>query len=179
MFKFIIISIFLISGITANDSIISEIAKINNRIDNIERTHTHDSIASLQMMLMNFMIESRWSIQNLTLSIDRKFESVEKRFESIDRKFESIDRKFESIEKRSETSELRNEVRFNHLESKFDNLALEFKNISFWQTYFTTPTWLLLTMSFPLILKYIINTEFFKFLIHKIFPEYNYVVNYK
>ena len=125
MFKFILI--ILISGITANDSIISEIVKINNRIDNIERTYIHDSIASLQMMLMNYMIESRWSIQNLTLSIDRRFES---------------------IKKRAEISELRNEVRFNSLESKFDNLVLKFKNISFWQRYFTTPTWLLLRMSF-------------------------------
>lgn len=160
MTKYIIFSILLLTQIfiiLGNDvnSCMSEIQKINNQIDNIKQNRIHDSIMSLQTMLMNHMIESRFSIQNLTQLMDKRFESFENRFNHLENKFE--------------TSELRDEVRFNHLEHKFDNLSLEFKGISFWQTYFTTPTWLLLAMAFPTVVKYIVDTRIFKATILKFF----------
>lgn len=112
-------------------------------------------------------------IQRINMRID-SFERSQHDSQLMDIKL-SIQNLTFSIERRLDVSELRNEARFNHLEQKFDNLSLEFKGISFWQTYFIAPTWLLLTLIFPTLVKYIWNTEFFKMLLLYIIP--NRVIN--
>jgi hypothetical protein len=47
------------------------------------------------------------TIEELSVSVDRRFDAVDRRFDAVDRRFEAVDRRFEAVDRRFEAVDRR------------------------------------------------------------------------
>ena len=74
-------------------------------------------------------------IQQILVTMDKRFEAMDKRFETMDKRFEAMDRRFEAVEKRFDLVDKRFDLidkRFDATEARFEALTRRIDRFMFW-----------------------------------------------
>ena len=80
------------------------------------------------------------TINELSASVDRRFDAVDQRFDAVDQRFDAVDRRFDDVDRRFEAVDRRFEAvdrrfdavdrRFNAVDQRFDAVDREFEAVA-------------------------------------------------